>query len=311
MDYSVKAIRNQFKANGVFYTDSKMSQILRSYLPEDVEEIYDPTCGSGNLLAVFADNVKKFGQELNPEQANVARERLANSEIITGDTLMNPGFKDRKFKYIIANYPFSVKWEPEKLSEDMRFKDAPCLPPPSKADYAFILHILHYLLEDGVASVLNFPGILYRGQKEGKIREWIVRNNYIDRVEIFEGGYFEDTKIATVLTVFKKNRDKTSITFADHALGKEREVEFEEIESNDFVLSPNTYIQEDKPDPFANFDPVEAEMKARNGVLRSIENQIMFSQRAITIHQMMGLPPLPPLRDFLTDIMNICWRYNE
>lgn len=311
MDYSVKSIREQFKAKGVFYTDSKMAHILRSYLPEDVEDVYDPTCGSGNLLAIFADNVKKFGQELNPEQAQVARERLTNAEIASGDTLIEPRFANRKFKNIIANYPFSVKWEPDKLVEDIRFKYAPCLPPPSKADYAFILHILHYLAEDGIASVLNFPGILYRGQKEGKIREWIIRQNFIDRVEIFEGGYFEDTKVATALTVFKKNRDKTSITFADHALRKEREVEFEEIERNGFVLSPNTYLEEDRPDPFANFDPLATEMKARNGVLKAIENQIKFSQNAINIHKMLGLPPLPPLRDFLTDIMNICWRYNE
>lgn len=311
MSYSVKSIREDFKAKGVFYTDEKLARIIASHIPEDATEVYDPTCGGGNLLAVFGDHVRKYGQELNPQQAQEAAERLVNSEIVAGDTLHEPAFMDRKFKYIVANYPFSVKWDSSGLENDPRFRDAPCVPPPSKIDYAFIMHILYMLDEGGTASVLNFPGILYRGQREGKIRQWIVEQDVVDRVELFEGGYFEDTKVGTALIVFKKGRTKETetITFADHEKGLEREVSIDEIRQNDYNLSVNTYVQPEEPNRWADFDPVATERLARNKVLRELKAQLEFSKGAIELHEMMGLPPLPPMSEFIREINNLINQY--
>lgn len=302
MSYSVKSIRKQFVEHGVFYTDLKLAEMLKDILCAhgEVDEVYDPTCGSGNLLSVFADEVVKYGQELNPEQAEEARRRLPNSHIATGDTLTTPAFMDKRFRFISANYPFSIKWEP---SEDSRWEHAPCLPPPSRADYAFIMHIIAMMAPDGIAAVLGFPGILYRGMREGKIRRWIVEQNLIESVTIIEKGYFEDTDIATALIVFRKGRTDTSIRFADHEQGTEYTATIEEVRGNDYNLSPSNYI------PFENkrieIDPVAKELEARRGVLNTIKAQLGFSAMAITIHEMMGLPPLPPLKEFINDIHKI------
>ena len=218
MSYSIRSIKKEFAERGVFYTDARLAQLLADEVSKygEVRQVYDPTCGAGNLLAVFGDDVEKFGQEINAEQAEVARQRLTNAHIATGDTLIAPAFSEMKFKHIVANYPFSIKWQP---AADMRWMGAPCLPPPSKADYAFIMHIISMMAPDGVAATLNFPGILYRGAREGKIREWLVRRNLVDSVTIIERGYFEDTNIETSLIIFKMQRDDTSIRFADHASG--------------------------------------------------------------------------------------------
>lgn len=306
MSYSVKSIRKQFAEHGVFYTDLKLAEMLRDIVSAsgDVTEVYDPTCGSGNLLSVFPDDVRKYGQELNPEQAEAAREQLVNCEIFAGDTLTDPAFIDRKFRHIVANYPFSVRWEPRA---DERWINAPCLPPPSKADYAFLLHIIHMMAEDGVAAVLGFPGILYRGQREGKIRQWIVEKNLIESVTHIEGGYFEDTKIATALVLFRKGKTDDKIKFADHETGKEYIADISEVKRNDFNLSPHSYIPTEEKR--IEIDPVAKEMEARAGVLKRIEGQLKFSKAAIEIHSMLGLPPLPPISDFITDIRQIINRY--
>lgn len=309
MSYSFKSIRKQFAEKGVFYTDEKLAKMLADELsksPFDIKEVYDPTCGSGNLLAVFSDDVVKYGQEINAEQAEVARQRLTNAHIATGDTLVNPAFTDRKFRHIVANYPFSIKWQP---APDPRWNDAPTLPPPSKADYAFILHILSMLADDGLAVTLNFPGVLYRGAREGKIREWLVRQNFIDSVTWVEGGYFEDTNVATALIVFKKNRTDTNIRFADHEKQLEYTATFEEVEANGFTLSPSTYIivEEGKKE----VDPVAIEITARAEVLRQLDAQLGLSKDSIELHKMLGMPPLPPLSEFIKDIMNIVNKYIE
>lgn len=276
MSHDVKSIRKKFKEHGVFYTDIKLAKILAGYMPEDITEVYDPTCGSGNLLSVFPDNVRKYGQELDAEQAEEARKNLVNAEIATGDTLLNPAFKNKRFRAIVANYPFSIKWNPEELTGDERFSDLPVLPPPSKADYAFMAHILHKLSDDGVAAILGFPGILYRGQREGKIRQWFVEHGFIESVTHIQGDYFVDTKIATCLIILRKTPNSKDIVFRDATHGIERRVKFDEISANGFNLSVAAYVQPpDKPKP--PFNPLDAETKARSGVLRQIKAQIEFS----------------------------------
>jgi len=186
MAHNLKSIRQTFRENGVFYTDERLAHIMKGYVGREVAEVYDPTCGDGALLAVFGDEVRKYGQEREGDQLDVARARLVNFEGVCGDTLQEPAFVGRRFDCIMANPPFSAKWE--QKSTDERFTAAPALAPPSKADYAFLLHVLHYLAPDGVAVVLNAPGILYRGNAEGKIRrEAEVPERWLSRVtEIVE-----------------------------------------------------------------------------------------------------------------------------
>ena len=306
MSYSVKSIRKRFAEHGVFYTDLKLAGILRDIVCAngDVGEVYDPTCGSGNLLSVFPDDVRKYGQELNPEQAEEATRRLVNCEIATGDTLTNPAFPEKKFRHIVANYPFSVKWEPKP---DARWDDAPCLPPPSKADYAFIMHIISMMADDGVAAVLGFPGILYRGQREGKIRQWIVERNLIESVTLIESGCFEDTDVATALVVFRKGKDCDRIKFADHETGKEYTASLDEISRNEFVLTPSHYIPVEEKR--IETDPIAKELQAREDVLKRLKGQLEFSSAAIELHSMLWLAPLPPISEFINDIKQMCRRY--
>lgn len=271
MGYDLRSIRQDFKDKGIFYTQPELALFLKSFLPDDVEEIYDPTCGNGGLLSVFNDGVRKYGQDINAEQVHDAEQRLKNFHGVVGDTLKEPAFIDRKFKYIIANPPFSIKWEPKT---DERFEPLPCLPPPSKADYAFIAHILHYLAEDGTAVVLNFPGVLYRGNAEGKIRRWLVEQNYIDAVVAVDGGQFVDTKIATAVLVLKRNRSTTDIRFIHNDL--ERIVPVSEIAKNNFQLSVSSYISEilEKEE----IDPVALEMHARKAFLSRLEKELEFEK---------------------------------
>ena len=177
---SIKSIRQEFRKGGVFYTPPELAEKLKEYVDISVKTVYDPTCGAGNLLRVFDDDVEKYGQEIDAEQLHGID--IPNFHGAAGNTLMCDAFPDIKFDCIVANPPFSVKWEPDKLDNDPRFSAAPVMAPPSKADWAFMQHILYHLSDEGVAVVLEFPGILYRGQREGKIRQWFIENNYIDRV---------------------------------------------------------------------------------------------------------------------------------
>lgn len=300
MGHDIKSVRKKFRENGVFYTGEKLALFIKTFLPDDVTEVYDPTCGGGNLLSVFADDVAKYGQELDEQQAKECAARLKNATIMAGDTLKEPHFVDRRFKAIVANPPFSVKYNPE---ECYRFADWPdVLPPPSKADYAFLLHIWSMLENDGVAVTVNFPGILYRGQREGKIREWLVRQNAIERVMLMKGNceYFVDTPIQTALVVLRKGRTTTSIIFADEENSLEREVPFEEIEGNGFVLSPSNYVQPPEPEK-PPIDPKMLESKARQGILRTIRAQLNFSQAVAEMEEWSIDPFLDEIHALIND----------
>lgn len=269
---SMKNIRQEFKNNGIFYTPLALAEKLKSYVDIEPESVYDPTCGAGSLLSAFHENVKKYGQELDGEQLSLID--LPNFVGYAGDTLKDDKFEGMKFDCIVANPPFSIKWEPDALSNDVRFKDCPALPPPSKADWAFMLHILHHLSDAGAAAILEFPGILYRGQREGKVRRWFVENNYIDRVVNIPGNTFEDTSIATCLIVLKKNRTKTDIIFED---GERTEtVPYSEIEGNDFNLSVNIYLPEiiEREE----IDPSILENEARRSFLERLRKELDFDK---------------------------------
>ena len=274
MAISAKKFRSDLKKSGVFYTDQALAATIRALLPADVPEVYDPTCGDGALLSVFPDDTKKYGQDILPEQVEDAERRIKNFTGVVGDTLLNPAFANKKFQYIVANPPFSIKWEPDKLKDDPRFSCAPVLPPQSKADYAFILHILYYLEDGGIAAVLNFPGILYRGQREGRLREWIIRNNWVEKVIHIPGGHFEDTNIATALVVFKKGRETTDIEFVDTENNISRLVPFDEIEKNNFNLSVSSYVQPEVAREIV--DPEQLQMDARDKFIERLKNELDF-----------------------------------
>lgn len=272
-EYNIKSIRQEFRAKGVFYTQKELALYLRGFLPDDVSEVYDPTCGNGGLLSVFGDDVQKYGQDINASQVEEAAQCLSNFHGAAGDTLKAPAFADERFKYIIANPPFSIRWEREWSAI---FYGWPCLPPKSKADFAFIAHVLHCLADDGVAVVLGFPGILYRGNSEGVIRRWLVEQNYVDTVVAVDGGQFVDTKIATVVLVLKKLREITDIRF----IHKERErlVPQAEIADNEFNLSVSSYIIEEVKRE--KVDPLALETEARKSFLLRLKNELDF-ERAV------------------------------
>lgn len=255
--YNIKSIRQDFKSKGIFYTPTELAEMIKSYLPADVKEVYDPTCGHGNLLSVFADEVQKYGQDINIVAVEEAK-KLPNSFIELGDTLAEPKFLGKKFEAIVANPPFSIKWEQKS---DERFASAPALAPKSKADYAFILHILHYLADNGTAVVMEFPGILYRGNAEGKIRRWMIEQNYIEKVIHIPGNTFVDTAIATCILVLKKKRTDTDITFINTEDKVTKTVTIDEIAKNDFSLSVNLYACKEQKKEVTDINAVEDEIE--------------------------------------------------
>ena len=295
---SIKSIRQEFKENGIFYTPPALAKKLKSYVDGEPETVYDPTCGAGNLLRIFHENVKKYGQELDAEQLRLID--IPNFQGYAGNTLEDDGFPEMKFDCIVANPPFSVKWNPDKLTGDIRFRDCAALPPPSKADWAFLLHILYHLSDNGTAVVLEFPGILYRGQREGKVRQWFVENNYIDRVVNIPGNMFEDTTIATCIVVLKKNRKTKDIIFED---GERIEtVPYRYIEENDFNLSPSVYIQEEIEKEEIN--PSVLENDARRSFLKRLRKELDFEKM---VCEMEGISMKP----FLSAIRCILQEYQE
>lgn len=282
-DYSIKSIRQDFKSKGIFYTQPELALFLKSFLPDDVDEVYDPTCGCGNLLSVFDDSVKKYGQDINGDQVEEARSHLQNFTGAVGDTLTTPAFIDRRFRYIIANPPFSIKWDRNAVMNGVGraiFDDWPmykgklALPPESKADYAFIAHIIHLLSDDGTAVALNFPGILYRGNSEGVIRQWLVEKNYVDTVVQVDGGKFIDTTIATVVLVLKKNKSTTDVRFVHN--DKEIVVPVSEIANNSYNLSVSQYVVEEQLKE--EIDMIALEAQAREAFYKRLRNELNFDR---------------------------------
>lgn len=277
MDYNIKSIREDFKKKGIFYTPKELANLMKSYVDIDVDEVYDPTCGDGGILAVFDDCIKKYGQEINKKQLDVAKNNLVNFIGFCGDTLANPAFVGKKFKCIMANPPFSIAWNPPKLGDffnDERWRDIPAMPPKSKADYAFLIHILHYLADDGIAVTLNFPGILYRGKSEYELRKYIINKNFIEKIVKIPSKTFVDTNIETTLIVFKKNKKVTDIEFIDKEINKSRVVSLVEIQKENYELSVNKYIYEDKIKEI--IDPAKLQNDARNHMIKKIIKDLSF-----------------------------------
>ena len=309
-DVSAKSYRKQLADKGVFHTDEALAKEIASYIPEGITEVYDPTCGCGALLSVFPDSVKKYGQELDPDMAEYCRQHLTNCEIAAGDTLEKPAFLSRSFPAIVANYPFSIKWNPENACERPFYcLNVPVLPPKGKADYAFLCHILFMLADNGVASVLCSPGIGYRGGAEAKLRKWLIDTGWIEKVVLYEGDHFQDTKIATMLLVIRKDKKTQDITFCDHEAGIEKTVGIEEIQKNDYTLAVNRYVERPKkPEEFEGkpLSELQSDLMGLNlnAFRQSCElDWIMLTQ--ITGHDYQ----IPQFRSYLEQVKSIADEY--
>ena len=227
---------NAGKSGGEFFTPQEVSELLAEITvvgKTEVNKVYDPACGSGSLLLKFAkvlgkDNVRQgfYGQEVNITTHNLCRINMflhdINYEkfnIAHGDTLMDPKhWDDEPFDAIVSNPPYSIRWDGDAnplLINDPRFSPAGVLAPKSKADLAFTLHILSWLATSGTAAIVEFPGVLYRGGAEQKIRKYLIDNNYIDTVIQLPPDLFFGTTIATCIIILKKSKKDNAILFID------------------------------------------------------------------------------------------------
>ncbi|RDY22924.1 type I restriction-modification system subunit M [Romboutsia maritimum] len=226
---------SQFAANagkkaGEFYTPQQVSKILAKIVTvgkADLKDVYDPTCGSGSLLLRVSKeaNVRKFyGQELTSTTYNLARMNMllhdvdyTNFDIKNDDTLEHPQHENMKFEAIVANPPYSANWSADsKFLDDERFSDYGKLAPKSKADFAFVAHMIHQLDDKGTMAVVLPHGVLFRGAAEGVIRKCLIEErNVLDAVIGLPANIFFGTSIPTTILVFKKCRENNDILFID------------------------------------------------------------------------------------------------
>ncbi len=224
------------KSGGEFFTPQEVSELLARITvvgKTQVNKVYDPACGSGSLLLKFAkvlgkENVRQgfYGQEINLTTYNLCRINMflhdvnfEKFDIANGDTLIDPKhWDDEPFDAIVSNPPYSIRWDGDAnplLINDPRYSPAGVLAPKSKADLAFTMHMLHWLSTSGTAAIVEFPGVLYRGGAEQKIRKYLVDNNYIDAVIQLPPDLFFGTSIATCVIVLKKSKTENSTLFID------------------------------------------------------------------------------------------------
>jgi type I restriction enzyme M protein len=227
---------NAGKSGGEFFTPQEVSELLARITvvgKTEVNKVYDPACGSGSLLLKFAkvlgrDNVRLgfFGQEVNLTTYNLCRINMflhdvnyEKFDIAHGDTLTDPAhWDDEPFEAIVSNPPYSIRWDGDAnplLINDPRFAPAGVLAPKSKADLAFTMHMLSWLAVNGTAAIVEFPGVLYRGGAEQKIRKYLVDNNYVDTVIQLPPDLFFGTGIATCVVVLKKSKGDNKTLFVD------------------------------------------------------------------------------------------------
>ena len=227
---------NAGKSGGEFFTPADVSELLTrlgTVGKKEINKVYDPACGSGSLLlkaekVLGRDAVRNgfFGQEINITTYNLCRINMFlhdiefdKFDIACEDTLTNPQhWDDEPFELIVSNPPYSIKWAGDEnplLINDPRFAPAGVLAPKSKADLAFIMHSLAWLASNGTAAIVCFPGIMYRGGAEQKIRKYLIENNYIDCIIQLPSNLFFGTSIATCIMVLKKSKTSNDVLFID------------------------------------------------------------------------------------------------
>lgn len=255
---------NAGKSGGEFFTPADVSVLLTrlgTVGKTIINKVYDPACGSGSLLLKAEKLLGKeavmngfFGQEINITTYNLCRINMFlhdigfdKFDIECEDTLTNPQhWDDEPFELIVSNPPYSIKWSGDDnplLINDPRFAPAGVLAPKSKADLAFIMHSLSWLAPNGTAAIVCFPGIMYRGGAEKKIRQYLVDNNYIDCIIQLPSNLFFGTSISTCIMVLKKGKVDDKILFIDASK------EFVKVTNNNRLTQENiqhimdTYVQ--------------------------------------------------------------------
>lgn len=318
------------KSGGEFFTPQEVSELLAriaSYGNDNIKKVYDPACGSGSLLMKFAKTVGKknkslkyFGQEINPTTYNLCRINMFlhdinydNFDIQLGDTLHEPLHIDEApFDAIVSNPPYSLKWDGKEnpiLINDERYAPAGVLAPKSAADLAFTMHMLHHLAETGTAAIVEFPGVLYRGGDEQKIRKYLIENNYVDTVIQLPSNLFFGVGIATCIIVLRKSaKPDSSVLFIDatneftkvgnkNKLYPEHQdkifeayvnrgnepyfcklVKNDDIAQNDYNLSVSSYVEQEDKREVIDIENLNASIKslvAKGQKLREIVDEII------------------------------------
>lgn len=297
------------RSGGEYFTPQEVSEVVARLTMigrDTVERVYDPACGSGSLLLKFAkladnDDVSYFGQELNVTTYNLARMNMLlhgigyeRFDIYNGDTLKDPHHWDEQpFDAIVSNPPYSTQWEGKSnpvLINDERFTPAGVLAPESKADLAFVMHILHWLKDSGTAAVVSFPGVFYRGGAEKQIRQYLVESGAVEAVIQLPPNLFFGVGISTCILVLKKSKRTNDVVFVDASaefvkVGNKnrldtknrdrivkavqdrvdeehfvRIVDTEEIAENDFNLSVSAYVDKEDTREIVDIDAVNAEL---------------------------------------------------
>ena len=313
---------NAGKSGGEFFTPSDVSELLTrlgTVGKTKVNKVYDPACGSGSLLlkarkVLGKDGVQRgyYGQEINITTYNLCRINMFlhdvgfdKFDIACEDTLTEPQhWDDEPFELIVSNPPYSIKWpgdDDATLINDPRFAPAGVLAPKSKADLAFIMHSLSWLASNGTAAIVCFPGIMYRGGAEQKIRKYLIDNNYVDCVIQLPANLFFGTSIATCIMVLKKGKEDNRTLFINASaecikvtnnnrltaenldrivsVFTSREeikhfshlAEYSEIEENNYNLSVSTYVEAEDTREKIDIVKLNAEIEeivAREQVLR-------------------------------------------
>ncbi|MGM9529332.1 MAG: type I restriction-modification system subunit M, partial [Phascolarctobacterium sp.] len=320
---------NAGKSGGEFFTPSEVSILLTrlgTVGKTEINKAYDPACGSGSLLLKSAEILGKdavrngfYGQEVNITTYNLCRINMFlhqigfdKFDIDCDDTLTSPQhWGEEPFELIVSNPPYSIKWAGDDnplLINDPRFAPAGVLAPKSKADMAFIMHSLSWLAPNGAAAIVCFPGIMYRGGAEQKIRKYLVDNNFVDCVIQLPSNLFYGTSIATCIMVLRKGKADNKVLFIDASkefvkvtnnnkltpenierivdiYTKREEVahfshvaSYDEVAENDFNLSVSTYVEQE--DTREKVDIVKlnaeiAEIVAREDALRKEIDKII------------------------------------
>ncbi len=317
------------KSGGEFFTPQEVSELLAKITvvgKKEVNKVYDPACGSGSLLLQFAkvlgkDKVRQgfFGQEINITTYNLCRINMFLHDInyekfsvAHGDTLTDPvHWDDQPFEAIVSNPPYSIKWDGDAnplLINDDRFAPAGVLAPKSKADLAFTMHILSWLAVNGTAAIVEFPGVMYRGGAEAKIRKYLVDNNFVDAVIQLPPDLFFGTGIQTVILVLKKSKKDNKVLFINaerefarqgnknklreedrdkilESFTKREDIEYfsrivdhDEIANNDYTLSVTSYVKSQDTTEEIDIKALNAEIKqivARQQELRQQIDKIV------------------------------------
>ena len=320
---------NAGKSGGEFFTPQEVSELLTRLAignKKSINKVYDPACGSGSLLLKAAKILGKkkvrdgfYGQEINITTYNLCRINMflhgieySKFKIAHGDTLIDPAHQDDEpFEVIVSNPPYSIKWAGDDnalLINDPRFAPAGVLAPKSKADLAFVMHCLSSLSSNGTAAIVCFPGIMYRGGAEQKIRQYLVDNNFVDCIIQLPDNLFFGTSIATCIMVLKKSREDNKVLFIDASnecikvtnnnklttenidtivkVHQERTskkyfsklVKIDDIASNDYNLSVSTYIEKKDTREKVDIEKLNAEIAkivARENVLRVAIDKII------------------------------------